>query len=68
LIAKGHISLVISLLKKYTKSGVLCLNIIPNPHLPSVVVGYIDLNSSILSGSVYITVELVQYQKSLRRR
>jgi hypothetical protein len=49
LITEGHISVVISLLRKHAKSGVLCLTIMTSLHLPSVVVGYIDSNNTIIS-------------------
>jgi hypothetical protein len=56
-----HISLVISLLRKHVKSGVLCLSIVISPHLPSVVVGYIDSNNAIISSSGHTTEKLAQY-------
>jgi hypothetical protein len=54
LIAKGHILLVISLLRSTS-------NLVISPHLPSVVVGYIDSNNAIILSSRHTTEKLAQY-------
>lgn len=56
------------LLKRHTRSSVLCLIIVINHRLLLVTDGFIDLNNDIISSNILFTERQAQFLKKLRNK